>query len=72
MDRSVSRNKNKRVPWQLTVMGCVCLQLEQVFCACGCVCVHEDNFDTHRCLDNLSTVHSHLPSGLFVHIRASL
>lgn len=35
-----------------------------------CVCVHEDNFDTHRCLDNLSTVHSHLESGLFVHIRA--
>lgn len=35
----------------------------------ACVSVCEDKFDTHRCLDNLSTVLAHLKSGLFVHIR---
>lgn len=51
---------------QRTARDLLVLQLEQV-CVRVCVCKH--NFDTHRCLDNLSTVHSHLWSGLFVHIR---
>ena len=64
--------ENIGVPWQLTYIDqMLCrgilsvLQLEQVFvsvCVCVRVCVFAQgyNFDTHRCLDNLSTVHPHL------------